>query len=393
MTPQTIFIGTTLADNPVPHHFVALARELATRGHRVVLIAPLQRVDLVNPDSNPAIETWPSRRPTRLRDARFAAHLIRKYRPSCVVANFVAVNLMMVVGALMGVRTRIAWYHTLSTQLDIDEPTPRWKTRALRLRRRVVYRLATHLVPVSGAAAEDLVRVYGVLPSKVRVFGNALADPIQGSGEPGPKQAVRLICVARLSPSKGQDVLLRALARLARKHPALTLELVGVGPQEEFYRKLSAELGVADRCRFSGRLEHDEVLTRMRSAAVTVLPSRSEAAGLVTIESLAVGTPVIASAVGGIPEIVRDGVDGFLVAPEDPEALAEKIDRILSDADLRGEMSRNARRGFLERLEQKRAVTSQADWLESTLVARSLPGERVPAAAAREQAASVGREV
>jgi glycosyltransferase involved in cell wall biosynthesis len=107
----------------------------------------------------------------------------------------------------------------------------------------------------------------------------------------------------------------------------------------------------------------------MAESALTVVPSRSEAFGLVVIESMAVGTPAVASAVGGIPEIIRDGVDGFLVPPDDPAALADKIGLLLSNAELRHKMGLNARERFLSRFEQSRVVKEQADWLEQIVAA------------------------
>jgi hypothetical protein len=71
--------------------------------------------------------------------------------------------------------------------------------------------------------------------------------------------------------------------------------------------------------------------------------------------------------VGGIPEVVRDGIDGFLVPPDDPQALAAKLNKVLSDAALRQKLRTNAREGFLSRLELHRAVQEQADWLEGLL--------------------------
>jgi glycosyltransferase involved in cell wall biosynthesis len=82
------------------------------------------------------------------------------------------------------------------------------------------------------------------------------------------------------------------------------------------------------------------------------------------IESLAVGTPVIGSNVGGIVEMIRDGVEGFLVEPDDPAALAEKLRLILLDKGLRDRMGRNARARFLEFFEQKRSLAEQVEWFE-----------------------------
>jgi glycosyltransferase involved in cell wall biosynthesis len=152
------------------------------------------------------------------------------------------------------------------------------------------------------------------------------------------------------------------------------VEFVGKGPLEAGLRQLAVQLGVAERCHFSGAIPHAQVLGRMASATATIVPSRIEAFGLVYIESMAVGTPVVASRVGGIPEIVRDGVDGLLAPPDDPGALASCIKAILSNPQLRQQMSVNARQRFLSTFEQTRIVKEQADWLE-----RILSDPRTPA--------------
>jgi glycosyltransferase involved in cell wall biosynthesis len=119
-----------------------------------------------------------------------------------------------------------------------------------------------------------------------------------------------------------------------------------------------------ERCTFRDAVPHDEVLRRMAVARVVIVPSRSEAFGLVNIEAMSVGTPVIASAVDGIKEIVRDGLDGVLVAPDDSNALAKQITSLLNDPSRRAEMSQYARERFLRVYEQSEVVTAQADWLE-----------------------------
>jgi len=102
---------------------------------------------------------------------------------------------------------------------------------------------------------------------------------------------------------------------------------------------------------------------------VCVAPSRSEAFGLVNIEAMAMGTPVVASRVGGIPEIVRDGVDGFLFEPGNDLELGDRLLEVLSDRELREQMGRNARRRFLEEFESSLVAKRQADWLEGLVAA------------------------
>ena len=114
--------------------------------------------------------------------------------------------------------------------------------------------------------------------------------------------------------------------------------------------------------------------TEASSAALVVAPSRSEALGMVNVEALAVGTPVVASAVGGIGEIVRDGVDGFLVPAENVNILGERIGRLLGDRTLWAAFSAQARQGFIDRFEMQTNIGRQADWYEDLIDAR--PGRR-----------------
>ncbi|MGD0351661.1 MAG: glycosyltransferase family 4 protein [Verrucomicrobiota bacterium] len=349
-------------DNPVACHFSALARQLVTRGHQVVMVTPHRKVELENRHGNPAIYTWPSERPTHLRDAVFFARLVRQYRTNCLIANFGAVNLMTIVGWLTGVPNRIAWYHTLSAQLSLDRDSAGLRAALLDLRKRCVYKLATLIVANSQASCRDAIRTYKIPSRKCQVRYFSLPDP---PPTPALGRAPTLCCVGRFHRCKGQDVFLRAIRLLNLDSLSPKVEFVGTGPEERNCRELARKLGVADQCEFTGAVSHGEVLARMARATATIVPSRAEAFGLTTVESLAVGTPVVASSVGGIPEVVRDGVDGFLVPPDDPAALAAKVKLLLSDVELRRKMSLNARERFLSTFEQGKVVEEQADWLEN----------------------------
>jgi glycosyltransferase involved in cell wall biosynthesis len=185
--------------------------------------------------------------------------------------------------------------------------------------------------------------------------------------------------VGAVYPVKGQDVLIRALSRLRQSLPDVTVDFLGDGPHLETYRRLADRLGVLDACRFRGSVHHDDVLKAMASAAATVVPSRTDSFPMVCVESLAVGTPVVASRVGGIPEAVRDTVDGFLTAPEDDEDLADRLGTLLGDTGLRESMGRNARERFLSRFEQRQNVVDQADWLETIAGPGGDPGDKLGA--------------
>lgn len=349
------------------NHFRALANELVRRGHRVVMLmhGAKRESDVEKHEGNPLILPWPSKRPTKLRDALFLYRLIQQHKPDCMISNFGASNLMMLLGKLMGVRCRVDWYHTLSAPIDMDARQPSWLRKLLKFRKRLVYKAASYVVAVSKAARQDLQQVYHVPDKKCHVFYNSLSDPLkQLNLFPKTNRQKKLISIGRLHLSKGQDVLIQALAYLKNDLSNVRVEFVGKGTSQELYTQLAERLGVSDKCAFIGALQRTELFNHLADSAATIVTSRSEAFGLVNIESLAVGTPVIASSVGGIVEIIRDGVDGFLFPPDDPKTLAEKLKELLSNADLRETMSRNAREHFLNTFEQSKLVREQADWFE-----------------------------
>ncbi len=375
------FISTNWRDRPVPNHLRALARRLVDRRHRTVLFYDGQPRDLEDHDANPAICVWPSPRPTGWRDALYLLGRIRSERPDVVVGSFGALTLFSLIGWLTRVPARVVWLHTLKRQMEIDARVSPTRLRIQLWRRWWVLRAATHLVANSGATARDVEESYGVSAARCQVFHNAIADPLERDPQLASvvRSSRKLVYAGRMTRSKGIDVLLRAVAGVRRTVPDLKVELIG-GPCDD-YRRLAEELGVDACCTFTGPLANPEVLRRMAGAAATVVPSRSEAFGLVNVESMAVGTPVVASAVGGITEIVRHGVDGFLVPPDDPPALAESLATLLTRPDLQRRLGASARERFLAQFEQQSMIERQAEWLErlaataSTTLMRDDAGE------------------
>jgi glycosyltransferase involved in cell wall biosynthesis len=130
----------------------------------------------------------------------------------------------------------------------------------------------------------------------------------------------RYCCVARHDRAKGVDVLIRAFPDVRAAIPDATLTLVGGGDELEPNRRLAAGLGLGDAISFVGVVANSAPY--IRRADVIVLPSRREGLPIVALESLALGRPLVATAVGGTPSVVRDGQTGWLVPPEDPVALA-----------------------------------------------------------------------
>jgi len=135
--------------------------------------------------------------------------------------------------------------------------------------------------------------------------------------------------VARLEPEKGHPTLLEAWPAVLRSVPGAYLLFVGEGSRREALEAMARELRIAHRVVFTGR--RDDVPSVTAALDVAVLPSYREAQGLSILEALALSRPVVASNVGGIPEMIADGVNGLLVPPHDPDALAAAIVRLLRD--------------------------------------------------------------
>jgi glycosyltransferase involved in cell wall biosynthesis len=152
-----------------------------------------------------------------------------------------------------------------------------------------------------------------------------------------------VVCVAHLREHKGQDVLLRAFQQLAGQFPALELDLIGEGPFRVALEKLAAELGIGDRVNLRGLVPSEQVREEVAGARAFCLPSRREPFGMVLVEAMSLGIPIVATTAGGIPEVVRHGVDGVLVEPDDPERLGQALRQVLTDTPLRERLTRSAR--------------------------------------------------
>ena len=138
-----------------------------------------------------------------------------------------------------------------------------------------------------------------------------------------------IVCNKHLERDYGIDLLVDALSRLS--DPSWQAEILGEGSERAALAAQIAAAGLTRRVALLGRLAPDHVVERLQAARVAVYPSRRESFGVATLEAQAVGLPVVATRVGGLPEVLEEGVTGWLVNPEDPAGLAGAIGRVLAD--------------------------------------------------------------
>ena len=176
---------------------------------------------------------------------------------------------------------------------------------------------------------------------------------IDPDGEPKPyADAVpRLLCVGRLIPIKGHIVLLRAFGEAKKELPDLQLDIAGRGPLEPALKAVAGELGVADSVHFLGQVS--PIQAAIERSAVVVVPSMGEGFGMVALEAMERARPVIAAAIGGLGELVRDGETGLLVPAGEAEPLRAAIVRVAGDLELARRMGEAGRRRALTRFLQE----------------------------------------
>jgi colanic acid/amylovoran biosynthesis glycosyltransferase len=158
-----------------------------------------------------------------------------------------------------------------------------------------------------------------------------------------------VICVGRLVPAKGQHVLLSAVSRLLAKGRVLTLRLVGDGPDRKSLEAAAQQAGIQDQVIFEGAVNQDRIRDFFEKADVFALASFAEGIPVVLMEAMAMEIPCVSTWITGIPELIRDSIDGLLVAPSDSDALAGAIERLMDDSELRRRLGTAGRRRVIEK--------------------------------------------
>jgi glycosyltransferase involved in cell wall biosynthesis len=266
---------------------------------------------------------------------RGLATLLRSDRVDIVHAHKFGSNVWgTVFGRACRVPVVIAHEHTWSYK---GQPIRKW------IDGRVVGRLATRFIAVSDADAARMVMHEKVPLEKVVVMPTAyvprpLTSETELRSELGLAPGTPLVGTAIvLRPQKAVEVLLEAHARLLKSMPDAHLAIAGDGPSRAELERHAGSLQLGGRVHFLGR--RNDVDAILRSLDVAVLSSDFEGKPLFVFECMANRTPLVATAVGGLPEMVRDGETGVLVPPRDPEALADAVGRLLIDREHRASLA------------------------------------------------------
>jgi glycosyltransferase involved in cell wall biosynthesis len=288
-----------------------------------------------------------------VRSGRFALSVLalvralRRGRPDVVQTYGFHSNLRGLTAArLAGVPVRVAGRRDLARRLrPAQRRAARW-----------AWRLAHRIVANSEAVGRHLILEDHVPTAKVVVIRNGLtlgpwpAAPGPATGDDHPVVGM----VAYFREDKDHLTFLRAAHGVLSAVPSARFCLVGSGPLEPVVREWAHRLEIADRVEFRGCLQGEALRAAVTAWRVSVLASKAEGLPNAVLEAMAAGRPVVATAVGGMMEVVEDGVTGFLVPPDDPGTLAERMVRLLKDPSLARAMGQRGRRKVAEEFTAER---------------------------------------
>jgi glycosyltransferase involved in cell wall biosynthesis len=356
-------------------HVAYLSAGLRERGYETTLVAGTvargeDSMAYVAERLGVRIEPLPqlSREISPLKDAQAAlrlARLIRRERPQILHTHTAKAGAVGRMAALLAGEARPPIVvHTFHGHVLRGYFNP-VETLGFRLLERWLARASTALIAVSPQVRDDLVRL-GVAPAdkfvvirlgieldqRVAVNGDLRAETRRKLGVPG--DAFLVGWIGRMTAVKNTDEVIEALRRLRDRDVDAWLCMVGDGPDRDRLERLASRLGVVRRCLFPG---YQEDVGRFYAAFdALVLPSVNEGTPVSAIESLAAERPVVATRVGGVPDVVADGEDGFLVEPGETGELADRIERLAREPELRERMGAAGRSRVVERYSVARLV-------------------------------------
>lgn len=252
---------------------------------------------------------------------------------------------------------------------------------------------ADRIIAVSHAVKDFLSHAVPLLSKRIVVVHNGVAAPVEDFPPPLSSATVRLGVIGRLNANKGQDLAIEAVASLVGQGLDVRLEIAGdtFAGAEEYetsLHRLVAELGLADRVTFSGFCP--DIWDVLGRTDVVVAPSRTDSLPLVVIEAMLAGRPVVATDVGGMSELLKDGENGLLVGAEDVAALKEGLLLLLDDPSRARRLGANARRTALEHFSVVRFQSQIVENVRATLRSASSPamGARAPFTRSRPSSTS-----
>lgn len=339
-----------------------IAREFSKKGHSVAVVTFAEKESDDKSETNPSIKRVSRRQNKFFRFGKYFWLLFKEvkkadkiYVQGSVSAGFPAAVACWLRGKkfVLKIVGDVAWERS-KTKDNIEEFQNKkynLKIEILRQVQKWVCRRATKII-VPSEYLKKIVVGWGVEKEKITVIYNAFTGRSCESYPQANHQNEQktILSVGRLVPWKGFEKLIGVMIDL----PADTkLKIVGDGPDEKKLKNKAKELNLKNRVEFLGKLEHDQVLSEMNQADVFVLNTEYEGLPHVLLEALGYGLPVVATRIGGNPEVIEDGWNGTLVETNNKEQLKKAIRELLDNEELRKKYQENGQRILAEKFSEQ----------------------------------------
>jgi glycosyltransferase involved in cell wall biosynthesis len=343
-----------------------IAEHLAQHGHEVHVITSLDEgLPKASCEKGFHIHRLPRVRIRFVGVLAFWADIIRvlrKIKPDIVHAQ----SLISGMPALLSNRLLKIPYVIYGRGSDVYLPD--WFTK---LTAKGILKNASTVIALTEHMKDAMQAIYSrdiiVVPNGINL--NEVAEKETEGGNPSK----RVLFVGRLHPVKGTQYLLGAMSIVHRELREAKLILVGDGEEREHLETLTDNLGIRECVEFAGRVPHERVKDYMNRAEVFVLPSLSEGFPVTILEAMACGLPVVATRVGGVPDIIKNGTNGYLVDTMNQEQIAEALLNLLQDKQLRKDISENNREGVRRYRWDAVAATLEGVYQKSLRTSEQLP--------------------
>lgn len=330
---ESILISTSRFGTAIPDYFKYLGEEFSNNNFSVIFIFDGRVKNLPPNEKNVKYFTYPSQRPTRLEDFIFICKIIKKEKPVLCISNFSSTNIVTIASYIFRISFRINYLHTSPKQLKIDSKRNPIYDWLLKQRKILILKINTHVITNSSTMSKLITKSYKIKKNKISVLPYLL-EKSKNNCKPLDEREFNICIVGRLSLSKGHKNLLYAFNECIKTYPKLKLLIVGDGPEKNTLQKLTKSLEQKSHVAFLGNIPNSDIGEIFSKCFVSISASKSEAFGIVNIESLREGTPVICTNTEGTKDIIVNGKNGFIVDLTKKNDLSKTISKIFKNWDL-----------------------------------------------------------
>ncbi len=357
---KTIFIATSKFGNPISDYYKVLGKVFSENKVNIVFIFDGTPSSLPKPSNYIKYYSWPSKRPTKIKDFIFILSLLKKYRPILSISNFGSTNVMTLASLLTRVPNRVNYVHTTTTQINLDSKR-KLSNHFFRIRKKYIYKLNTHLITNSEGTKDDTSLNFKIPKKRITVFP-LLIKSSRLNYLANKEREEQIVIVGRLDTSKGHFALIEQFSKCLKKFPRLKLKIIGDGPLQDELYKLVSDLDMQDRVIFAGRIPNIDIDKEFSRSLISISSSVDEAFGLVNIEALREGTPIVCTKTAGTKDILVSQKNGMFYNVNEVMSLSNAIDEVLSNWS---KYSNNSLRIFDEKYCIEKVINTHCDMITS----------------------------